>query len=144
MLRNPSHKNGQAMVEFALTIGIIMLILMGIFDLGRIIYTTTSLSNAAREGARVAAVNGDSNAIKSAVIATGIGLNIQPGQIGITYCLVPDCSSTQTDRSKEMVAVKISITNYPFTAITPFIGRMFGPSETMNLSTSASMTIEKP
>jgi Flp pilus assembly protein TadG len=138
--------HGQAMVEFALVIGLILLILMGIFDLGRIVYTATALSNAAREGARVAAVTGDTNKINAAIISTGIGLNIQSGQIGApVYCLSADCSSATSNRSATgVVAVRISISNYPFTAITPFIGRILGPSDTINLSTSASMTMEKP
>ena len=131
------------MVEFALVIGLILLILIGIFDLGRIVYTTTALSNAAREGARVAVVNSNTTAIQDAVISTGIGLNIQRSQIAPpVYCTVPDCSSTGARSAA--VAVKISISNYPFTAITPFIGRILGPSDTINLSTSASMTMEKP
>lgn len=131
-------------MEFALIILLLSLVLMGIFDLGRIIYTSASLSNAAREGARTGAVTGDTNAINNAVISTGIGLNIQTSQISIVYCLSADCSSTTPDRSASgVVAIKVSITNYPFTAITPLIGRIFGPSGTMNLSTSASMTIER-
>ena len=132
---------GQAMVEFAFVITVIVIILVGIVDLGRLIYTTAALSNAAREGARVGAVKTDSTAIQNAVIATGIGLNIQTGQIDITLCLATDCSTTTTDRDKA-TAVRVRITNYPFTAVTPFVGRIFGPSDTINLSSSASMTIE--
>ncbi len=137
---------GQATIEFALVILILSVVLMGIFDLGRIIYTTASLSNAAREGARVAAVTSSITAIDNAVISRGVGLNIQQGQIlAPIYCTAPDCSATTTNRTDDTaVAVKITISNYPFTAITPFIGNIFGPSGTMYLSSSASMTLEKP
>jgi Flp pilus assembly protein TadG len=125
---------GQAAVEFAFVIIILSLILMGIFDLGRIIYTTAALSNAAREGARVAAVTADTTAIDNAVISKGIGLGIQASQISVTY---------PTSRSLG-ATVQVSISNYPFTTITPLIGRLFGPSNTMNLSSSSNMTIENP
>ncbi len=132
------------MVEFALVIIVLVLILMGIFDLGRVIYTTTSLSNAAREGARVAAVTGDTSVINPAVISKGVGLGIQDSQISAPiYCTSTDCSTITSSRSDiGVVAVKITISNYPFTAITPLIGNFFGPSNTLNLSSSASMTIE--
>jgi len=126
--------SGQATVEFALVIVILSTILMGIFDLGRIVYTTAALSNAAREGARVAAVTSDANAIRQAVISKGIGLNIQTNQIAITY-LQEDGTPT-SDRS-QATAVRVVISNYPFVAITPLVG------QSLNLSSSASMTIER-
>ncbi len=48
---------GQAVVEFALVIPIFLLLLVGLFDLGRAVFAFNSLTNAAREGARMAIVN---------------------------------------------------------------------------------------
>ena len=45
------------MVEFALVIPIFLLLLVAIFDLGRAVFAYNTLTNAAREGARLAAVN---------------------------------------------------------------------------------------
>lgn len=130
----PQNSSGQALVEFSLVIIVLCLILMGIFDFGRIIYTTTSLSNAAREGARVGTVTSDTGLINAAVISKGIGLGILPGQISATW-----------PSGRTMGApVIVTITNYPFTTITPLVGRFLGPTDTINLSSSASMTIEKP
>jgi len=50
-------RRGQAMVEFALVIPIFLLLLVAIFDLGRAVFAYNTLTNAAREGARLAAVN---------------------------------------------------------------------------------------
>ena len=47
----------QSLVEFAILLPIFMLVVLGIFDLGRVIYTLSALHNAAREGARYGAVN---------------------------------------------------------------------------------------
>ena len=47
---------GQTLVEFALVIPVFMLILFGLIDGGRLIYTDTTLSQAAREGSRVGSV----------------------------------------------------------------------------------------
>jgi TadE-like protein len=47
---------GQTLVEFALVLPIFLLILLGLFDVGRYVYMNSVLSQAARDGARVAAV----------------------------------------------------------------------------------------
>jgi len=48
---------GQALVEFALVVPIVMLLMCGIFDLGRVVFINNSLSDGARQGARTAAVD---------------------------------------------------------------------------------------
>ncbi len=50
-------KRGQALVEFALVLPIFILVLVAIFDLGRAVFAYNTLTNAAREGARIAIVN---------------------------------------------------------------------------------------
>lgn len=62
MKRKPSHPSrgrvGQAMVEFALVAPIFFLLLFSIVEAGRFIFYYETLSNATREGARYAIVNG--------------------------------------------------------------------------------------
>ena len=47
---------GQALVEFALVIPIFLLLLFGLIDVGRLVYMNSVLSQAAREGTRLASV----------------------------------------------------------------------------------------
>jgi hypothetical protein len=54
-----SKPRGQAMVEFALIFPIFILLLVGIFDLGRVIWVNDTLATAAREAARFAIVHGE-------------------------------------------------------------------------------------
>lgn len=49
---------GQAIVEFALTLPILLLLLVGLIDIGRGFQAYVSLGNAVREAAREAAVHG--------------------------------------------------------------------------------------
>jgi hypothetical protein len=49
---------GQAMVEFALVFPIFILLMVGMFDLGRVIWVNNTLATAAREAARYAIVHG--------------------------------------------------------------------------------------
>ncbi len=53
--RRPDSERGQSMVEFGLVIPIVFLILLGLFDLGRVVFINNSLSDGARDGARHAA-----------------------------------------------------------------------------------------
>src|SRR6186997_3699952 len=63
--RNPSTRRhrGQALVEFALVIPLFLLMLVALFDLGRAVFSYNTLTNAAREGARLAIVNQDLTSI---------------------------------------------------------------------------------
>lgn len=54
---------GQALVEFALVIPLFLLLVFSVFDLGTAVFTYNSLTNAAREGARLAIVNQDEPSI---------------------------------------------------------------------------------
>ena len=49
------RQDGQTLVEFALVLPIFLLVVFGVFDLGRAVYTNSVVSQAAREGARLAA-----------------------------------------------------------------------------------------
>jgi Flp pilus assembly protein TadG len=50
-------ERGQAVVEFSLAVMVFLVMLIGIFDLGRGIYTYNGVSEAAREVARVTSVH---------------------------------------------------------------------------------------
>jgi len=56
-MRPSRSEEGQTLVEFALVIPIVMLLMLGLFDLGRIVFINNSLSDGARHGARHAATN---------------------------------------------------------------------------------------
>ncbi len=54
VLRRLRSGRSQSMVEFALIAPVLLLVVFGLIDLGRLIYTYVTLSQAANEGARVA------------------------------------------------------------------------------------------
>ncbi len=54
--RSKRPSAGQSLVEFALVVPVFMAIFFGVIDGGRMVYMNSVLSQAAREGARVAAV----------------------------------------------------------------------------------------
>src|SRR5208337_5576771 len=61
-------EGGAAAVEFALVIPLLLLVLCGIFDFGNLYFQMDLVNNAARQGARLAAVNDwTSSAINTAI-----------------------------------------------------------------------------
>ena len=54
-------RRGAGAVEFALTVPILLLVVAGIAELGRVIYAGDTLANAVREAARVAIVRGSAS-----------------------------------------------------------------------------------
>lgn len=60
--RRPRSR-GQSLVEFSLIIPVFLLLMVSLFDLGRAVFAYNSVTNAAREGARFAAVNQDTTRI---------------------------------------------------------------------------------
>lgn len=58
--RVAGSRRGQALVEFALTLPVLILLLVGIIDFGRAVWAVSVVSNAAREAARYAIVHGGS------------------------------------------------------------------------------------
>ena len=120
---------GQGLVEFALVLPVLILIFMGIVDFGRAIYAFNSVSNAAREGARVGIVDqrmtggAYTAAIEAAHQATALGLDpTNAAQVQVTF---PDPTGNCPTIS---VGCPIRVrVQYQFSAITPIIGRIIGP-----------------
>ena len=74
MIRPSSRETGQALVEFSLAIIVFMVLIMGIIDLGRLVYQYNGASQAARALARETSVHPGSplgtSAETTAVLAT--------------------------------------------------------------------------
>ncbi len=117
-----SGENGQAMVELALVLPLLVLVLMGVLDLGRGIYVYNVVSSAAREGARYGIIHPtNSDGIKNAAINTAVGVNLDPNQIQITL----NCSPC---KKGDLITVSVSNTFNPITLL-------FSPITMMGKST---------
>ncbi|MCM2272527.1 MAG: pilus assembly protein [candidate division Zixibacteria bacterium] len=87
LLPKISNTRGNAVVEFALVLPILLLVLFGITELGRMIMTTNVLNTASREGARLAAVSpmSDSLSIEARVTEVLAAARIEPADIVVEY-----------------------------------------------------------
>lgn len=123
------------MVEFALVFPIALIVLFGIFDVGRLVFVYTGLTNAAREGARLAIVNQDVPRVEQRVQDTAFGSTISNvGDVAdpvVAYytedpnlddpTLNPECATIVTG------CVAVVTARFEWSAITPIIGSIIGP-----------------
>ncbi len=83
---SPARKRerGQATVELAISLTLLLLILVGALDLGRAFFGYISIVNAAREGARVSAVLRNPMQIVPAAKREITGAGLDPNQLTVT------------------------------------------------------------
>jgi hypothetical protein len=87
-------ERGQNLVEFALILPVLVILLVGIFDLGHVVWTNDALSNASREAARFAIVHGGSD-------STACPVGPAPASL-----VVPSASATCPHPSPSVQSVK--------------------------------------
>lgn len=88
MRRSRSQRQGGSnLVEAALVIPLLILLLIGVADLGRAYQTHITLLNAAREGARYAVRDSDPVAIAQRVVAEAAlsRIPLEPGMVTIIH-----------------------------------------------------------
>lgn len=118
-------EKGQSLVEFALILPLLVLLLFGITDFGRIFHAYLTIDHAGREAARQASIGkGNGDVIDSAEEkAAGIDLT--------SVTVSPEPRTPGTD-------VTVTIT-YEITFLTPVISGIVGP---ITLSDSTVMRVE--
>jgi Flp pilus assembly protein TadG len=125
-------QHGVTLVEFALTLPILLFLVIGFFDLGLAVYSKNTVASSAREGARRAIIVGATDTqIRTAVRNTAVGLPLSDSDILI--------SPSNTRSSGDPVVVTV---NYLYAPITPFIGRLVFGGNTLLLSSQAQMVVE--
>lgn len=81
-----NNENGQTLVEFALILPILLLLVMGIIQFGIIFSAQIGITNAAREGARVAAVGYSVSEVQDTVSHTvGSHISFNLLSTGVVY-----------------------------------------------------------
>jgi len=132
--RHRSPRRGQALVEFALALPVLILILVAVFDVGRAVFLYNSLTNAAREGARLAIVNQDKSLVANRVQAVAFsGAVSNAGNLNdlVSFYLQ---NPNQTDPTANPQCTSIAVgciavvtARSDWQPITPIIGNVLGP-----------------
>ncbi|KUK84144.1 MAG: Flp pilus assembly protein TadG [Pelotomaculum thermopropionicum] len=77
-------KRGQALIELALVLPLIILLVMGTMEFGRILHSYLLITNASREGARAGVTGADDAAIILKTKDAAESLELTDAQINIT------------------------------------------------------------
>jgi Flp pilus assembly protein TadG len=145
-LRRDRRGRGQALVEFALVIPIFLLLLVAIFDMGRAVFAYNTLTNAAREGARIAIVNQYKPSVLAHAKSETAIVELNDPSVSVTYWQVgadgnPDKSKPQCTTLVAvgcLAVVKFEATYFP---ITPIISQIiFGSGVTF--TATAQLPVE--
>lgn len=124
------RNQGQAMVEMALVLPILILLLFGIIEFGRIMGSYMVINNLAREGVRYGVVGHDDDQIRQLVMDDHTWLNENELNVTVT----PDYA----DRVKgESLQVQVS---YDIDLITPFFNIML--PNPLPINAQCSMRVE--
>jgi Flp pilus assembly protein TadG len=141
MKRLKKNERGAALLETAITVPIILVVCVGIFEFGRAYETWQVLTNAAREGARLSVIQGSKDDdVKTRIknYATAGGVIVADAEISITHGV----ALTGTD-----TASKIQIDHpYDFMVLNPVIKLVAANSRTgerINMRSTAIMRDEK-
>jgi Flp pilus assembly protein TadG len=101
LLRRWRSDSGAELIEFALVAPLLFLLVFGIFDVGLYFNRATTVTNAAREGARIASLpDKDDDAAKAVVgqYLTDSGLSVSDATIDVAPQALPDGSCGKTVR----------------------------------------------
>jgi len=134
--RRKNGEKGQALVEFTLLIPIFLLLLFAIVDFGMGFHAWITVTNSAREGARLGAVSAAQTDIMDRVYQTA-DLPNESTQMTVTV-------TNAQGQPGQSVVVKV---DYDYDLITPlaglvqfFSGNVIGP--TLTFSSTAEMRLE--
>jgi Flp pilus assembly protein TadG len=121
-------EHGQAIVEFALVVPVLILCLFTFIDFGRAIHAQFTLAQAVREGVRRAVIETETTAnIVQTVVTRAVGIQVSSADVQIIG-------------NRRAGATVIVAASCVFRPITPIISNVVGNS--IQLQSRASMTVE--
>lgn len=125
-MKSLKNQKGQALVEFAIVLPILLMLVMGIIQFGMMLNSYLAIENASREGARAGIVGSTDAEIESLIIASSPSLD--PADLTVT--LTP---SEANRSSGDTLTVTVTY-NYKFTI--PIISNLFNNGKILTGQTS--------
>lgn len=127
MISGPRGERGQATIELALSLPVLALVLAGLVETSMIAVDQVRVWHAAREAARVSAVEPDAAAASAAANRSGLsGVDVR----------VEPAAEQRTPGASTTIEVA-----YPYDSRVPLLGQLF---ERVVLRAEATMRIERP
>ncbi len=137
---------GQTLVEFAMVLPVVLAIMLALFDLGRAVYSTNTLAQAARSGTRMAMVNQNVANVRSAAIGAAATLGLNTSNVDVCFKTSTSsqtgCSSS-TDNcpqsTRTIGCLAIVRAHISYAPMTPVISVLW---PTLSLSSTSITSIE--
>lgn len=135
-------RKGQALAEFAIVLPVMLVLLLGALDLGRVFYAQITITNAAKEGALLASRGGtyvaggncsSTNTVMCAVLTEAKGGFVEVDKTKVTQLPSANIACPSTASAESTVSVTVQA---PFGLLTPLIGSILG-GQGMTLSATA-------
>ncbi len=143
-----SSEHAQSLVELALGLLVLIILVMGIIDLGRALFYYTTLRDAAQEGAIYGAINPQdcygivararSPLANSTEGTIQVDVNMK-GMDGIPH----PCNTAPISSACSGQQIEVIVTQPTFPLVTPILGTFLG-TENLKLVSSVTGTILRP
>jgi len=145
-LRSGRRQRGAAALEFALVAPVLLLMMLGMIDFGLRLDAEAVVVNAARDGARVASLGGDSGQARAAAQKASYPSATVTVECLLSTDLVTACDNGATydvaraDKKTTSNVVRVTVT-YRYSYITP-LAAWIGLNSTANIQKVSYMRIE--
>lgn len=157
LLRRRERSRGQALAEFALVFPIMLFVIVVFVELGRAVHAYTTIANAARQGARVAAVNqvgyptecdtsrpiedpADAHwSVVGCAVTAATTLGLGPGDVSLSFAAPPGTSLSCSPQLRIGCIASVTV-DYEFEPITPLVSTVLGP---ITMTSTSEMPIER-
>jgi Flp pilus assembly protein TadG len=129
-----SNERGATLVEYSIAVMVFMVAMFAVIEFGRAIWVHNALSDAARRGARYAALH------SAADVADVQNVVVYGDPAGGSQPTVPNLSTTNVSVTYSQFGlnkgtVSVSVTNYQFQFVIPIVGTTISmPSYTTTLT----------
>lgn len=131
-----NHQTGQSLVEFAVSMVILLLLLCGLVDASRALFTFMAMREAAQEGALYGSLQpGNTSLIETRTLNTSNLIQ------GLSASLDVDITIGEPACTGSAITVSITYPNFPLTM--PFLGAIMG-SQSVPITASVTDTVLSP
>jgi Flp pilus assembly protein TadG len=140
---NVPHRMGQAMLELAVSVMVLLILVAGMIDLGRAIFYYLSMRDAAEEGMVYAVVyptfcNQIVQAVRNNMDDSGVQVDVRYGNSPGVACASASASQACADQQ-----VTITVTQPDFPITMPLIGGVIG-AQSLSLKAEIKGTVVRP
>ncbi len=136
-------ERGQSLVELAMGLMVLLILVMGIIDLGRVLFYYTTLRDAAQEGAVYGAIN-PQDCAGIYTRARAPLANSSEGSIDVDVLMNGTaCNSAPITSACSGQQIEVIVTQPHFPLVTPILG-LFLNTQELHLESSVTGTILRP